>query len=146
MLLPLILDWLLNMRESKKQILSFEIGLFSLQNTDYGQNLISQSRYLDFRSTSDCLMVICKIINIVYSRTCSVTLGNLRISILEILVASGFGDLRYNRRNIVEITVPLQKIMKGIYWNNRNVGVYVMLVNSFKWEHYAGEIILLNVK
>lgn len=84
LLLPLILDWLLNMWESKKQILSFEIGLFSLQNSDYGQNLIFQSRDLDFCSTSDCLIIIYKIINIVYWRTCSVIPGNLRISIPEI--------------------------------------------------------------
>jgi len=29
---------------------------------------------------------------------------------------------------------------------NRNLGVYVMPVDSFKWKHYAGEMILLNVR
>lgn len=36
--------------------------------------------------------------------------------------------------------------MKGITEINRNLGVYVMPVDSFKWKHYAGEIILLNVR
>jgi transposase, IS6 family len=29
---------------------------------------------------------------------------------------------------------------------NRNLGVYVMPVDSSKWKHYAGEMILLNVR
>ena len=30
--------------------------------------------------------------------------------------------------------------------NSYNLGVYVMPVDSFKWKHYAGEMILLNVR
>ena len=39
-----------------------------------------------------------------------------------------------------------KKIMRGYYKINRNLKVYVMPVNSFKWKHYEGEIILLNVR
>jgi hypothetical protein len=37
-------------------------------------------------------------------------------------------------------------LLKGFTDINKNSGVYVMPVNSFKWKHYAGEIISLNVR
>src|SRR5665811_755660 len=37
-------------------------------------------------------------------------------------------------------------LLMGFTEINRNSGVYVMPVNSFKWKHYAGDIILLNVR
>src|SRR5450759_4386391 len=37
-------------------------------------------------------------------------------------------------------------LLMGFTEINRNLGVYVMPVDSFKWKHYAGEIILLNVR
>ena len=45
------------------------------------------------------------------------------------------------------ILVPLQKkLWKGFTEISRNFGVYDLPVNSFKWKHYEGEIILLNVR
>jgi hypothetical protein len=37
-------------------------------------------------------------------------------------------------------------LLMGFTEINRNLGVYVMPVDSFKWKHYAGEMILLNVR
>lgn len=44
-------------------------------------------------------------------------------------------------------TVPLQKNYDRDFTEiSRNFGVDIMPVNSFKWKHFVGEIILLNVR
>jgi hypothetical protein len=48
-----------------------------------------------------------------------------------------------NNRKIGSVAKTL---LMGFTEINRNLGVYVMPVDSFKWKHYAGEMILLNVR
>ena len=43
-------------------------------------------------------------------------------------------------------SVPLQKLLNRYYEINRNLRVYDMPVNAFKWKHFAGEIILQTVR
>ena len=66
-------------------------------------------------------------------------------TILDILLITG---LRYEElRRLYDNPGSVAKtLLMGFTEINRNLGVYVMPVDSFKWKHYAGEMILLNVR